>query len=108
LIVSSSPEGAETFIISYAIKKKSSDRTELGGGSSIFRQFVGGLVFLEACLAAKIEFLLPVGEGEGLAFGNIASADGVLNHLLAYFLGSGRSPVLGEKGPFDYPVNNPH
>jgi hypothetical protein len=79
----------------------------IGSGLSIFRRGVGGLVFLEASLAAKVKRLIPLGKGEGLALGNVTPADGVLNHLLGYFIGSGRAPALGEKSSFHCPVKNP-
>jgi hypothetical protein len=64
---------------------------------SIFRQRVGSLILLEAFLAAKEKFLSPVRDGEGLALGNITTADRVPDHLL---FRTGNSSFGWEEGPF--------
>ncbi len=75
---------------------------------SIFRERVGSLVFLKTFLAAEEEFLSPVSDGEGLASGNITTADRVLDQ---FFFGTFRadgSPFGGEKRPFYHPVDDPY
>jgi len=72
---------------------------------SIFRQGVG-LVFLRANLAAKIEVFPPVGESERLALGNVAPANGVLDHLFAIFSGACCLSFGRGKSPLDHPIEN--
>jgi len=61
---------------------------------------------MRAILAAEIELFPPVGEGESLAFGNVAPANRVLDHLFAIFLGTYCPIFRREKSPFDHPVEN--
>jgi len=61
---------------------------------------------MRAYLAAEIKLFPSVGEGESLAFGKVAPANGVLDHLFADFLGTCSSTFGGEKSPLDHPVED--
>jgi len=73
---------------------------------SILWQGVGCLILLEALLAAKEEFLSPVRDGEGLALGNITTADRVPDHLFFILFRTGNSSFGWQEGPFYRPVDD--
>jgi len=73
---------------------------------SIFRQLGRGLIFLEALLATEEEFLSPVRYSEGLAPGNVTTANRVADQILFSAFRTGNFPLGGKEGPFYHAVDD--
>ncbi len=69
-----------------------------------FRQDVNSLVLPVTLLAAEVELSPVYGNGEGLAFGDIALADRILDQDLAR-LGVRNLPAGGGEGAPDHPID---
>lgn len=67
---------------------------------SILRQGIRSLILLEALLATEEELLSPVSDGEGLAPGNIATTNGILDQVFFGVFRTDSFPLGGEKGAF--------